>query len=70
MRTNYHKWTHQELDYLANNYKNLTDTEMAKTMSNMLGVDITTAMIRRQRKKLSIAKPKGRRKKVLTQQSL
>jgi hypothetical protein len=63
MRNNYHKWTANELDYLSNNHKNFTDTEIAKTLSNMLGVEITTAMVRRQRKKLSIIKPKGRRKK-------
>jgi hypothetical protein len=63
MRNSYHKWTSQELEYLSNNHQNLTDSEMAKTLSGMVGVEITTAMIRRQRKKLSISKPKGRRKK-------
>lgn len=66
MRNSYHKWTSQELEYLSNNHQNLTDTEMAKTLSSMVGVEITTAMIRRQRKKLSISKPKGRRKKTET----
>jgi hypothetical protein len=63
MRNSYHKWTPQELEYLSNNHQSLTDSEMAKTLSGMVGVEITTAMIRRQRKKLSISKPKGRRKK-------
>lgn len=63
MRNTYHKWTSQELEYLSGNHTNFTDSELATTLSSMVGTPITTAMVRRQRKKLSITKPKGRRKK-------
>lgn len=63
MRNSYHKWGQQELEYLVNNHITLTDSEIARSLSNMLSVDITTAMVRRQRKKLAIRKPRGRRQK-------
>jgi hypothetical protein len=64
MRTTYHKWSESELNYLQSHYQSSTDEELANSLSQMTGSSITTAMIRRQRKKLSIAKPKGRRKRI------
>lgn len=61
MRNSYHRWGQQELEYLVQNYETLTDGEIARSLSNMLNTEITTAMVRRQRKKLSIKKPRGRR---------
>jgi len=63
MRNSYHKWGQQELEYLVNNHILLTDAEIATSLTSMLNEQITTAMVRRQRKKLAIKKPRGRRQK-------
>lgn len=57
---NYKKWTNAELDFLANNHNFLNDGELANKLSQMSGENVTTAMVRRQRRKLSIKKQRGR----------
>jgi len=57
---NYKKWTNAELDFLANNHTLLNDGELANKLSQMSGENVTTAMVRRQRRKLSIKKQRGR----------
>lgn len=57
---NYKKWTNAELDFLANNHNLLNDGELANKLSQMSGENVTTAMVRRQRRKLSIKKQRGR----------
>jgi hypothetical protein len=59
----YKKWTNDELEYIKSNQKLLSDDEMAAKLGQMTGGSVTTAMIRRQRRKLGIQKQKGRRKK-------
>jgi len=59
----YKKWTEAELDFIRNNQQLLSDDEMAAKLGQMTGSGVTTAMIRRQRRKLGIQKPKGRRPK-------
>lgn len=60
---NYKKWTEAELKFINENQKLLSDDELAVKLSQMTGQNITTSMIRRQRRKLGIKKPKGRRPK-------
>jgi hypothetical protein len=57
---NYKKWTNTEVDYINNNYKLLNDEALAVKLTQMTGQNITTAMVRRQRRKLAIKKPRGR----------
>ena len=57
---NYKKWTNAELDFLANNHDLLNDAELANKLSQMGGENVTTAMVRRQRRKLNIKKKRGR----------
>ena len=65
MRNTYHKWTDNELQYVKDNYISLSDDEIAETLSKTLNVEISTPMVRRQRRNLSIKKNRGRRKKIL-----
>lgn len=60
---NYKKWTDTELKFIENNQILLSDEELSAKLSQMTGQTISTAMIRRQRRKLGIRKPKGRRPK-------
>lgn len=60
---NYKKWTDAELKFINENQKLLSDDELASKLSQMTGQNVTTSMIRRQRRKLGIKKAKGRRPK-------
>lgn len=57
---NYKKWTSAELDFLTNNHGLLNDAALASKLSQMSGENVTTAMVRRQRRKLQIKKQRGR----------
>lgn len=61
---NYKKWTNTELDYIQNNHNLLCDEVLAAELSKISGNTISTAMVRRQRRKLSLKKSRGRPKKV------
>lgn len=69
MRNTYHKWTETELQYLRDNHAVLSDEEIAGNLSKILNGNITTAMIRRQRRKLTLKKSRGRRPKNRTTSS-
>jgi hypothetical protein len=60
---NYKKWTSSELDYIQNNHTLLCDESLAASLSKMTGTNISTSMVRRQRRKLSLKKNRGRPKK-------
>lgn len=60
---NYKKWNQSELEFIQNNQKEFSDQELAVKLTEISGQPVTTAMIRRQRRKLNIEKPKGRRPK-------
>jgi hypothetical protein len=60
----YKKWTEAELKFINENQKLLSDDELAAKLSQMTTQNITTSMIRRQRRKLGIKKAKGRRPKI------
>jgi hypothetical protein len=57
---NYKKWTEAELNFLNSNHTLLNDAELACKLSQISGENITTAMVRRQRRKLNIKKQRGR----------
>jgi hypothetical protein len=61
---NYKKWTNAELDFLSKNHTLLNDAELAAKLSKMGGENVTTAMVRRQRRKLNIKKSRGRPPKI------
>lgn len=61
----YKKWTDAELQFVKDNLNSLADKELANKLSTMTGENITQAMIRRQRRKLGVNKPRGRPRKVV-----
>jgi hypothetical protein len=60
---NYKKWTSTEIDYIQNNHTLLCDEALASKLSQITGQNVTTAMVRRQRRKLALKKARGRPKK-------
>lgn len=61
---NYKKWTNVELDFIHNNHQSLCDELLASKLTQMTGQNISTAMVRRQRRKLALKKSRGRPRKV------
>jgi hypothetical protein len=62
MSKTYKKWTKEEMEFIANNSKDMKDEEIATYLNKIdASRQITVGMVRRQRRKLSIAKPRGRR---------
>lgn len=59
----YKRWNDAELQFIRDNIGSFSDSELAQKLSSMTSENVTTSMIRRQRRKLSISKPRGRRKK-------
>lgn len=59
----YKRWNDAELQYIKDNLASFSDNELANKLSEMTGETVTTGMIRRQRRKIGISKPRGRRKK-------
>lgn len=60
---NYKKWSSEEMEFIKNHHGLIRDEELATKLSQMTGQNVTTAMIRRQRRKLSLKKSRGRPKK-------
>lgn len=62
MSKNYKKWTEAELNFIRANSNSMKDSEMAQKLGEVSGdSSITVAMVRRQRRKLNMAKTRGRR---------
>jgi hypothetical protein len=61
----YKKWTDAELQFIRDNLNSLADKDLANKLSGMTGENISQAMIRRQRRKLGVNKPRGRPRKVV-----
>ncbi len=59
----YKRWSDAEIHYIKDNLNTFSDTELAIKLSEMTGETVTTGMIRRQRRKIGVSKPRGRRKK-------
>lgn len=68
MSKTYKKWSEAELNFIRENSSSMKDSEMAVKLSQITGnTDISVAMVRRQRRKLNLAKTRGRRtNKVVT----
>lgn len=66
----YKKWSDAEVGFVRDNISVLSDAELASKLSGMTGENITTGMVRRQRRKMGIAKARGRRKKVRSVEQL
>lgn len=62
---NYKRWNDTELQYIRDNLGLFSDGELANKLSTMTGETVSCGMIRRQRRKLGIVKPRGRRKKIV-----
>jgi hypothetical protein len=62
---NYKKWSDAELDFIQNNHNILCDEALAVKLTQMVGQNISTAMVRRQRRKLSLKKSRGRPRKII-----
>ena len=60
---NYKKWTSTEIEYIQNNHLLLCDEILAVKLSQITSQNVTTAMVRRQRRKLTLKKARGRPKK-------
>jgi hypothetical protein len=60
----YKKWSDAEIGFVRDNIGSLSDAELANKLSSMTGENITTGMVRRQRRKLKIVKSRGRPRKV------
>jgi hypothetical protein len=60
----YKKWTQAETSFIKDNHNVLCDEILAVKLSQMTSQSITTAMVRRQRRKLALKKNRGRPKKV------
>ncbi len=56
----YKKWSSSETDFIRENHTILCDEALAAKLSQITGQNVTTAMVRRQRRKLALKKPRGR----------
>lgn len=62
MSKTYKKWSKEEMEFIANNASSMKDDEIAQYLNKIDGSRvISVGMIRRQRRKLSIKKPRGRK---------
>jgi hypothetical protein len=62
MSKTYKKWTDAELNFIRENSNSMKDVELAVRLTQITGTsDISVAMVRRQRRKLNLAKTRGRR---------
>jgi hypothetical protein len=59
----YKKWSSSETEFIQQNHSLLCDEVLAVKLSQITGQNITTAMVRRQRRKLTLKKARGRPKK-------
>lgn len=57
---NYKKWSIAEKQYIQEHLQSFTDKELGDKLSGMTGEKISSAMIRRQRRKIGISKNRGR----------
>ena len=54
------KWTISEETYLRDNVTNLTDENLAASLSQMSGREVTMLAVRKKRQKLGLKKAQGR----------
>ena len=63
----YKKWSDAEVQFVKDNLNLLADGVLASKLSEMTGETISQAMVRRQRRKLGVNKPRGRPRKTAAQ---
>ena len=63
LKMNYKKWSQQELLFIQENYA-MSDKSIAAELSRITGSIVTDSMVRRQRRKIGLAKTRGRKKKI------
>jgi hypothetical protein len=56
----YKKWNDSEISFIKDNHLSMPDETIAVKLSQITGQNISTAMVRRQRRKLTLKKPRGR----------
>lgn len=59
----YKKWTDSEIDFIKSNHETMPDEVLASKLSQITNFSVTTAMVRRQRRKLQLKKSRGRPRK-------
>lgn len=59
----YKRWNQTEIDFIQNNHSTVCDELLAAKLSQITNSNITTAMVRRQRRKLALKKSRGRPRK-------
>lgn len=60
----YKKWTDSEIDFIKNNHETMPDELLASKLTQITNTSVSTAMVRRQRRKLQLKKSRGRPRKV------
>lgn len=60
----YKKWTESEIEYIRANHVNTPDEVIAANLTQITGGEVSTAMVRRQRRKLQLKKAQGRPSKI------
>lgn len=61
----YKKWNDSEIDFIKTNHLMMPDEVIAAKLSQITSQTISTAMVRRQRRKLTLKKARGRPCKVV-----
>jgi len=70
MAKTYKKWTNEEMEFINNNSRTMKDEEIAVYLNKINSThEITVSMVRRQRRKMNIKKPRGRRPSVIKLQN-
>jgi hypothetical protein len=62
MSKKYKKWREEDIEFIKNNGPNMPDNTVAMILSKITGYQISTDMVRAQRRKLKIVKNRGRKK--------
>lgn len=60
---NYKKWSAAERGFIKDNAETMTDREIAARMSKISGENVTSDMVRQQRRKENVKKSRGRPRK-------
>lgn len=60
MHKKHRKWKEEDVEFIRNNYTAMSDGVIAITLSKITGSNISAAMVRQQRRRLKLEKPKGR----------
>lgn len=62
-KMNYRKWNNEDIEFIKNNADKMDDIELASRLSELTSTQISVSMIRNQRRKIGVKKPRGRKSK-------